>query len=330
VCLAVSLAIAEQALGFSLRSFGPVAAGLFLAVLGVMVFQLVKHLGGSTGFSGSLAYINVILLVVATVPGFFGWINETMPLLNVGLLLGFVVAAYMIISHVFHKKSIADTFEPVIEKAKEEFKAMPAMLSESKRYQKTQIRPITKKAYKESRHVLEELKKLVPLVQKYGHLPDARKDIRAQIDRALPQQLQLAQQLTQLQWLHKRILEADASVYSARARGQLDKLGGAAKAAMKRELGDEYLKLGIEQRLSDIERRVQPYQAELRRCLEQAGTAIESGDANSTINLLQRAISCEEQSISMIDNLRSLEKQMLKHTRREIGLEKRALAVSSI
>jgi hypothetical protein len=328
VCLAVSLAIAEQALGFSLRSFGPVAAGLFLAVLGVMIFQLVKHLGGSTEFSGSIAYINVMLLVVATVPGFFGWINETMPILNVGLLLGFLLAGYLIISHAFRKKGMTEKFGPVLEKAREELKAMPAMLSESQRYQKTQIKPMTKKAYKESRNVLEELKKLVPVVQKYGHLPDARDDLRVQINQVLPQQLELSERLTQLQWLHKRILQADASAYSARTRNQLNKLDGAARAAMKQELSDEYRKLGIERQLSDIEGKMQPYQSEVRRCLEQASISIENGDPDSTVSLLQRAISCEDQSVSMIDSLRSLERQMLKHTKKEIRLEKRALAVA--
>ena len=46
ISLALSLAISEKYLGFSLRSLGPIAVGIFLAILSVMIYRLIKQLGG--------------------------------------------------------------------------------------------------------------------------------------------------------------------------------------------------------------------------------------------------------------------------------------------
>lgn len=330
VSLAVSLAIVEQYLGFSLRSLGPIAAGLFLAIVAVMMFRLVKHFGGGTAVSGSIAYVFVLLSIVAAVPGFFAWVNRTIPLINLGLLIGLLVAGYTIVAHFLRKKGIPEKYAPVIHKEKEEFKTMPAELSESKKYQRNEVKPITKRAYRESRNVLEELKRLVPLVEKYGHLPEARKDIRMKLEKILPRQLEVVQYLTRLQVLHKRIRESDWSVYSASVRGQLGRLDGPAKTSMKNELIDEYVKLGIEKRLSEIEQRIQVYQTELRRCLEEAGGILTNGDTNGVVGILKRAVSYEEQSMNMIEGLRSLEKEILKHTKREIALDEKTGMLSRV
>ena len=45
ISLAVSLAIAERQFGFSLKSFGPIAAGIIILLLGIMVYHLLHQAG---------------------------------------------------------------------------------------------------------------------------------------------------------------------------------------------------------------------------------------------------------------------------------------------
>jgi len=244
--------------------------------------------------------------------------------------LGLLVAGYNLFAHFFRKKGLPEKFQPALAEVKSGFKEAESQLSESKQLQKHQVKPVTKAAYKTSQQILKDLKRLVPQIQKYGHLPEARRDMSVQLEKILPEQLEVVQNLNRLQALHKRILAADWSVYSAGVRGQLGRLDGSSQKALKVELTDEYIKLGVERQLSDSEQRIQAYQAELRQLLGQVAVALSDAKPELAVDLLRKAIRMEEQSLTMIQALNSLEEQMLCHTRRELSLQRTAESLSGV
>jgi cell division protein FtsL len=251
-----------------------------------------------------------------------------MPLINLGLLIGFFIAGYTILTHFFHRKNMKEKLEPMLDKAKSELQTTPSILNQSKLFQKHQIKPITKKAYKASHAVLEQLTEIMGLIQKYGHLPEARKEIKTQLDNILPRQMEIVQNLNRLRAFHKRILAVDWSIYSAQTRNQLGSLDGPSKIILKKELSDEYRKLGIERELQNNEQRIQNYQLELRQNLQQAGILLINGNPHEAINLVQHAIGLEKGALGLLEQLRDLEKQMLSHTKKEIAMGRRAEALA--
>ena len=324
--LALSLAIAEKFLGFSIRSFGPIAAGIFLAVLGMMIYRLIKHFGAGFAVSGSLAYIIVLLSVIAAVPGFFSWINDAMPIINLGLLAGFFIACYNIIAHLLHHKSISERFGRKLKEVAKNSNDITSSLNRSEKFQKDEIKPITQRAFKSSNQILNELLEILKSIERYAQIPEARKVIKEQIDRILPEQIELMEQLKKLQILHKRVLSFDLSLYSNQSQMRLRELSDTGKAMIKQESINLYTKLGVEKQLQEFEQRIQSYQASIKSCLQQASVYLMSGDIIRTKEFIQKAISLEKGTSSIIEKLAVLEKQILEHTKKEIALERHTAA----
>jgi hypothetical protein len=329
ISLALALAISERYLGFSLRSLGPIAVGIFLAILSVMIYRLIKQLGGDFAVSGSLAYIIILLFLTATMPSFFAWINKNTPLLGLGLVIGFFWAAYKVISHLFRGKKLSEKLGEKFKEAKTESDAEITQMNRSKGFQRSQIKPITKQAFKTSDQILNELAEILKSIEKYGHLPEARAEIKKQIDKIMPEQMELMETLKTLQTRHGKILAFDMGVYSQEFQKLYRELSGPEKAAMKRELEDEYVKLGIEKQLPVLERQIQDYQVGIRNYLNQASSSLMAGDIENAKSCLKKAINLEQETKSILGRLRNLEKQIFKHTKREISMERRLQAVGA-
>jgi hypothetical protein len=323
ISLALSLAISEKYLGFSLRSLGPIAVGIFLAILSVIIYRLIKQLGGSFAVSGSLAYIIILLFLTATMPGFFAWINKNTPLLGLGLVAGFIWASYNVVSHLFRRKKLSQELGEKFDKVKTEAKGEIDNLDRSKRFQKANARRITKRAKKASREILEDLEEILKAIDKYGHLPEAGPMIKERIDKVMPEQLELVDFLTRLQNLHKRLLSFDTSLYSHELQTRYRNQTGTERAILKKELGDEYQKLGIERQLLDLEGKAQGYLTGMKNALAQAGQEIVSGNPDGAKGAIERAMTLEKETSTIIDHLRYQERQILKHTKREISMERK-------
>jgi hypothetical protein len=326
ISLALALAISERFLGFSLRSLGPIAVGIFLAILSVMIYRLVKQLGGDFAVSGSLAYIIILLFLTATMQGFFAWINKNTPLLGLGLVIGFFWAAYKVISHLFRGKKLSEKLGEKFKEAKTESAAEITQMNRSKGFQRSQIKPITKQAFKASDQILNELTEILKSIEKYGHLPDARAEIKKQIEKILPEQMELMETVKTLQTRHGRILAFDTGVYSQEFQNRYRELSGPEKAAMKKELEDEYIKLGIEKQLPVLERQIEDYQVGIRNYLNQTSSSLMSGNIENAKASVKKAISLEQQTKTILDRLRNLEKQIFKHTKRELKMERQLQA----
>ena len=65
LALALSLSLLEYRLGFSIRSFGPIAAGILLFLVGMVIFYLVKSVGAGGISSGSIAFVVTYFLIMA-------------------------------------------------------------------------------------------------------------------------------------------------------------------------------------------------------------------------------------------------------------------------
>jgi hypothetical protein len=313
-------------LGFSLRSLGPIAVGIFLAILSIMIYRLIKQLGGDFAVSGSLAYIIILLFLTATMPGFFAWINKNTPLLGLGLVGGFVWAAYNVISHLFRSKKLSEKLGEKFKEAKKESDDETTQMNRSKGFQRSQIRPVTKQAFKASNQILNELAEILKSIEKYGQLPEARAEIKKQIDKILPEQMEFMETIKTLQTRHGRILAFDMGVYSQEFQNRYRELSGQEKAAMKKELEDEYIKLGIEKQLPVLEKQIEDYQIGIRNCLNQTSSSLMAEDIENAKACVKKAMNLEQQTKLILDRLRNLEKQILRHAKREISMERQLRA----
>ena len=98
ISLALAMVMAEEKFGFSIKSFGPVAAGILVLLLGVMIYRLFHYIGMVRPGSWSVAYVTIFIAMHAVAPQFFTWIDETLPIINVVAVIALVLAVIGVIS----------------------------------------------------------------------------------------------------------------------------------------------------------------------------------------------------------------------------------------
>ena len=97
ISLAVSLSVWSAMANFSIKSFGPVAALIFMLVVGVAIYEQLKKVGlGKTGFFGS--FIIMYFMMRSLSPEMFNWLATNYPAVNklIYLLLGIGVVLMII------------------------------------------------------------------------------------------------------------------------------------------------------------------------------------------------------------------------------------------
>lgn len=62
---------AQEALGFPLRSFGPLAAALVMVLFRLMVSRFLHYAGMGITRAAALVYVTVLLMMLAVAPGLF-------------------------------------------------------------------------------------------------------------------------------------------------------------------------------------------------------------------------------------------------------------------
>ncbi len=97
LALAFGLVLFERSAGFSLRSFGPIAGLIVVALIGYMIWVFVKSLdiGADSLTLAAIAYVAMYFTMAATFPSLISWLNEHVPV--VGGLLALLALIFFVI-----------------------------------------------------------------------------------------------------------------------------------------------------------------------------------------------------------------------------------------
>jgi hypothetical protein len=97
VILALSLALAGKSMGFTIKSFSPLAAFILILIVGISAYQIIRTAGFDFAGSGALAFILVYFIIRALTPGVFDWADKNFPWIHLILLIAVIFAAWDII-----------------------------------------------------------------------------------------------------------------------------------------------------------------------------------------------------------------------------------------
>jgi hypothetical protein len=105
IILALTLSVAEETIGFRLVTvFGPIAAALFIALVGITTYQMLVAFGAAALISGSFTYIIVYLSFTDIAPEYFDWFNAKVPILDgilaLGLFISFILLIYGVVRQI--------------------------------------------------------------------------------------------------------------------------------------------------------------------------------------------------------------------------------------
>ena len=327
--LAVGMVIAEHQFGFSLRSFGSVAALVLLLVFGVFVFQFLHGSGMSRLHALALAYSGIFLVLLAVAPEIITWLGETAPIFVLLLVFLLALSLFSIVSGFWpfsnQRRLIDQGYRQAVASDPMRRWDEGAAIRE-KRFLKHRLRPGAKQEASEARDLGRSISDLYDFIRRRGSRPEDIPSVLNGIRKTMAQAETLQRQAHDLRDLNARLKRFDVTLFSRKSRERLADVGPEAKAMLAKEMRDEVERLDVEKKADRIEEALERHVAELTRLLSEAAAAVQSGQPDRAAQIVKQAKASEEAIEKLADLMRRLEDYLLALTKNDIRIERKLIS----
>ncbi len=318
--LALSLTLMELKMGFSIRSFGAIAAGILIFVMGLVIFYLVKSVGSGNTAAGSFALIITYFLIRATVPDFFRWLDENSwaAWIHLALFIAVVVSFWKILSSLWSKGSI-QSLGRLLERSHVGGVNQRESIDREKIDKsliKSRLRRITRKGMKQGKEIIEDLKEIAKIIDEYGETDRGRGLIAEKIRDIAPRENLILNQIASLKRLTERIEEFDLRTFQE-LRARWDKVPEKEKNVLKEEILLEKDKILSEGKLKEMESEVMRFDKDFRYSLNMAMASLRSNQPAQASDWVSKAIKAEQEAVNILKEMKSLEDRLLRLTKLE-------------
>jgi len=326
--LAIGLTISERTLEFNLRSFGPLAAGLFIFFVGFMMYMGIKTAGMDAASSGSIALVITYFSIRAVAPGFFDWMagNKYMSWMHAVLLIAVLISAYRVIRLILpgRNKHLGKEALKFANECTKGPKELFDQLHDEKREEefiKTRLEKITESAVKNSGQIIEELQDLKKLIDEYGGTVRGRYLLARKVEIIAPEEHQTRRLFASIQEMAKKLSEFDHNNF-IKLKDQYEKLSHDARKEIHDEFKAEWHKIGAEKELARHEKGLSEYDRNFAHALSMVVVALKADKIKDAHSWIDEAIKWEKRVQKSFKELEHLEKKLEAYTRREIKAEK--------
>jgi len=318
--LALSLSLAEMKMGFSIGSFGPIAAAIVIFLMGLVIFYLIRSVGAGFGPAGSLAFIITYFLIRATAPNFFLWIEENQwtGFVHLGLVIALIISFWKVTSAFLSRgrmeswgRSLENSHDPALD-----LKPNMTMQKDEKSLIKRSLERVTKKGIKDAKEIVEDLKEMIRIVEEYGDTDKGKHLIAEKIKDIAPKENQILRQLAFLKELSEKIENFDLKSFRD-FKARWDKVPEKERDIAKEEILLEKRKILSEETLRKLESALEQYDKDFRYSLNMAVASLRSSQPSQARGWLSRALKSEEEALRSSQEMKGLEDQLLKLTKLE-------------
>lgn len=339
--LAVAMTGLEATAGFTLASFGAVAATFLLLLVGVAVYRTLRHLGAGAGTAGAFALVLVALGVKAAAPRLSDVLSATFPFLDLAVAVGLLLLAWKALHHLVPQGSSGKLGELAAKIGKPGPRQKPRPeaagriqgqaeaehLRDELRLERPEIgrhlKRITKQERKACRQVSKELSLVRSLLEKGRHEGRDRRAIAEALQRVPPERHELRERVDAVKLLDQRLGRFDLGVLSE-LRSAWDQIPAGERSLIRRLALEERVKVQSEQRIAAADDYVATYDSESAGLVEQAAAAILNNAVPEAIRLLQSAERIEAEAQKRIDEILDVERELRRIMRLELRQAKRA------
>jgi len=213
LALAFSLVLYEQATGFSLASFGPVAVVMLLSVTGLVLYTLVKQLGTNAPWSAATAFLISYFLMRAVAPATYGWLLANAPVVPAILSIAVLVSLIGLAVSVFSRfgSPVKKLEERVTAKQK---KLVQQTLPEADMVQESEVveaklATVADKVYKDGKDLMANLREIAAAIEKHGEDPQAIPILVSKLKNILPDEHNIRKALASLREVDAALAQHD-------------------------------------------------------------------------------------------------------------------------
>ena len=330
ISLALSMAIAEHQFGFSLKSFGPIAAGVIIMLLGIMIYRFLCQAGLSKTGALSISYAGMFLTVHGAAPKFVSWLQGQLPFVYLLALIGLLASFYFVFTSLRPEVFRKLRFEERLREAREnepERKHERDWVNKEEAFIKRFLKPGAKHALKESSEIEDDLQSVADAIKRNGRNPEARSVILQRMNEIVPKGQQLLKTLQELRDLTRRLLRSDTELFSEKNKERISAMSPRDKDLWTKELHDEIDRLGLEKRTGQLEETIEAMVSRVGELLKKAAEHLREGHIEEAWQEVQNAVNIEKEATTIAHKLKKLEKTILSLTRKDYRIERELAGV---
>lgn len=320
--LALSLSLAERRFGFSIRSFGPIAIGIVVGLVGLVVFHLCRKAGAASPTAGSMALLIVYFSLRAVMPGFFAWVegNRWMSFVHALLLLAVFVALWRVIAGLFssHHDRLGK-LSASLDRApsSSEFEQEQVSGKRALGLLKHRLSRFVRRGVKDSRRIIEELQEMIEIIREHGTDRKGMQLISRKLKDMQPKDHNLVRELDRIRKVDKRLKQfnlADMADLNARYKG----LSPEQKKLCATQFMENRAKLDIETEMTRLAEASRSYRERFTYSVEMAVKYLAAHNANGATGWLEKAVEQERAAEKLLEEVLALEKKVINLVRRQL------------
>jgi len=323
VVLAIALSSSERALGFSAQSFGPIAAGLIILMVALVIYSLLRHIGAGHVACSSTALIVTYFSMRAVLPGFFLWAkqNEWATYLHMLLVLAVLVALWRVIQALFTPHEVSALKNAVKKVAVDSGGFVDTSIKQDKTEWRAVRRGMDRLALKgrrQCRKVIEILEQAHEITLRHGSDQRVAESVCKALNDLKAREHVLVNELARIQAVDQKLLRLDLSQYRE-LHNRYQRLSKDQKAGLRQMFSEERQKAAAEQTIGNLAARAGTYASQFDRCIESACGCLLAGRTEDAAGAIVQAIEQERQAEQLINDIREQEKALLQILGRQIS-----------
>lgn len=323
IVLAISLSTAEQTLGFSMRSFGPIAAGLVILMVALVVYNMMRHAGAGHVACSATALIVTYFSMRAVLPGFFLWAekSEWANYMHTLLIVSVLVGIWRIIQTLFRPpevSAIRHASETVPDESRKFFDFSRKQDKTEWRTVHNWMRKLTVKGKRECKKIINLLEQVRDVIMEHGADQQAAIFICKALNDLKAREHVLITQLERIRDVDVRLSRFDVSQFQ-KLKETYDHLNKKQQAECKQMFAEERQKLGAEQAIENFAARAETYAVEFDHCIDSACGCLQAGRSTDAAEWVGRAIEQEKEAEKLIQDMRQHERSLLSVLGRQIA-----------
>ncbi len=321
IVLAISLVLMERQMGWSLRSFGPVAAGIFTILIGITIFQGLQRLTANRTLSSSATVVMLYFSMRAVSPNIFDWMqkNEWTAFLHSILLIAVFIALFQGVRALFPRseeamRTLARKVKQPVETARD--LRLPKEEKQEKAIIRSRLERITKKEMKESKKIIRDLQEIMKITDEHGGSAEGRRLISQKIADIVPREHEATRLLAALKDIDTKLMRFDLRVFES-LRERYRKLPDNLKKKLRITITEQRAKLGCEEKLRYFEKKIEEYDKDFTYSLKMVIVNLNAGKTEDSKKWINEAIRYEYGILRICKQMKVLEDLMIKITKRE-------------
>ena len=328
--LSLSMSVFSYTTGFSIGSFGPIAAIILMLLVGMLLFGFIRQIGGSSVNSGIGAFIVTYFLMRSVTPEIYDWVAKRSfaAWIDAVLMLSIPYLVYLLIRKFIpslsskNKNNIMGSFKNrEIEKVKDnKLTNLENMEELEKASYKTE-----KKVDKKEKLITKNLKSIISLLQKENPSPEVTNNIVKILTDLQNQDNEQLRILNQLKLLNKKLSNWHINGFKQLSR-IYNKLSFKDKKNLKEAIQREQTSIIENRQIENIEKQINQYYGQYLKQINLGINQLGHKNKRGALYYLLQAQQTEKNSHSLLKRLKRIQRQLLQLTKGEIEAVKKLAA----